>query len=53
LKEIKIITPEERLEIIRNRTVEERFDILMNLIKINAMMKTAKITHKEWPKDKK
>lgn len=40
-----IVTEEENLKIIANRTYEERFKMLMKLIRIGAMLKTAKIIH--------
>jgi hypothetical protein len=33
------------------RTPSQRFDMLMQLIKVGIMLKNAKITHKPWPKD--
>jgi hypothetical protein len=38
-----IVTMEEREQILLNRTYTERFEMLMKLIRIGKMLKTAKI----------
>lgn len=42
-KKTGIVSKEERDQIILNRTYTERFEMLMKLIKIGRMLKTAKI----------
>ncbi|HET6989818.1 MAG TPA: hypothetical protein VFJ43_00775 [Bacteroidia bacterium] len=39
------ISEEEKRKIARNRTPTERFDLLMRLIRIDRMLKQAKIVH--------
>lgn len=35
------------------RTPSQRFDTLMQLVKLGIMLKNAKITHKPWPKEQR
>ena len=42
-KKIGIVSKEEREQILLNRTYTERFEMLMKLIRIGRMLKTAKI----------
>jgi hypothetical protein len=42
---IPFLSEEEKLNKARNRTPEERFDLLMRLIRIDKMLKQAKIIH--------
>lgn len=39
------ISEEEKRKIVLNRTPTERFDLLMRLIRIDKMLRQAKITH--------
>lgn len=41
-RKARFVTPEERLEITRNRTYTERFEMLMRLIRIRKMLADAK-----------
>jgi hypothetical protein len=46
------ITEEEKLKKALSRTYEERFFFLMKLIKINKMLRSAKIIHKKAENDR-
>jgi hypothetical protein len=41
------VSPEERLEIARQRSYTERFDMLMRLIRISRMVAVAKIVEEK------
>ena len=44
-KEVLLLSEKEKLKIALSRSYEERFYILMKLIRINSMLKNAKIIY--------